>query len=270
MAFMVAMPILAAVIGAVSLMSGFGLGTVLMPFFALTLPIEIAITATAVVHLTNNIFKVALVGRHADPGVFVRFGVPAVIAAICGAAVLAMIAPAEPWARWRLGGAEGYEAVVTPAKVVTALLLATFATLELLPRFQSLRMPLRAMPLGGALSGFFGGLTGMQGALRAPFLLRAGLTKDQFVGTTCVVSTAVDLARLLAYAVGLTWLSRAHDHAPLAEPSTLTLVILTALGGCIGSLLGRTLLSHITLRGVRITVAVMLYVLAVALGCGLA
>ena len=62
----------ALVVSALTLFSGFGLGTLLMPAFALFFPVPVAIAATAVVHLANNVFKVALVGRRADWSVVVR------------------------------------------------------------------------------------------------------------------------------------------------------------------------------------------------------
>ena len=37
--------------------SGFGLGTILMPVFALFFPLEMAIALTGVVHLLSNLFK---------------------------------------------------------------------------------------------------------------------------------------------------------------------------------------------------------------------
>jgi len=40
-----------------TLFSGFGLGTLLMPVVALFFPLEVAIALTAVVHLANNVFK---------------------------------------------------------------------------------------------------------------------------------------------------------------------------------------------------------------------
>ena len=49
-----------------TLFSGFGLGTVLMPVFALFFPLPTAIAATAVVHLANNLFKAGLMGKQAD------------------------------------------------------------------------------------------------------------------------------------------------------------------------------------------------------------
>lgn len=46
--------LVAIVVAALTLFSGFGLGTVLMPAFALFFPVPVA--ATAVVHLANNLF----------------------------------------------------------------------------------------------------------------------------------------------------------------------------------------------------------------------
>ena len=40
-----------------TLFSGFGLGTILMPVFALFFPLPLAIAATAVVHFANNLFN---------------------------------------------------------------------------------------------------------------------------------------------------------------------------------------------------------------------
>ena len=43
--------------------TGFGLGTILTPVFAIFFPIDIAIALTGIVHLLNNIFKLGLVGK---------------------------------------------------------------------------------------------------------------------------------------------------------------------------------------------------------------
>jgi len=44
----------------------FGLGTILTPVLAVFFPMPIAVAATAVVHLSNNLFKVFLVGRYVN------------------------------------------------------------------------------------------------------------------------------------------------------------------------------------------------------------
>lgn len=261
----VLLPVLAAVLAAVTLLSGFGLGTVLMPVFAVFFPIEVAIAATAVVHLFNNIFKVAIVGKWASLQVCVRFGLPAILAAFAGAIVLAVLAPTRPLHSYAIGE---HRATITISSLLVGVLLMVFATLELLPRYQKLTLSPRLLPLGGVLSGFFGGLTGMQGALRAPFLLRAGLSKEQFVGTTAVVSTGVDVARLLVYALGFAQLARTKDLAALTHPRVIALVGLTSAAGCMGTWLGKKFLKSTTMSTIRILIAVMLFVLAALLVAG--
>lgn len=77
--------------------------------------------------------------------------------------------------------------------------MIVFALLELQSWFRRLRAPAALMPLGGAFTGFFGGLTGQQGALRSIFLLRAGLSAQGFIATGVMIAVAVDLSRLAAY-----------------------------------------------------------------------
>ena len=55
--------IAALLVSGLTLFSGFGLGTVLMPVFALFFPLPLAIAATAVVHFANNIFKFGLMAK---------------------------------------------------------------------------------------------------------------------------------------------------------------------------------------------------------------
>jgi uncharacterized membrane protein YfcA len=61
---------------------------VLLPVFALFSPIEIAIGMTAVVHLLNNLFKLILLGKHANKSVVLKFGLPAILAVFGGAWLL--------------------------------------------------------------------------------------------------------------------------------------------------------------------------------------
>ena len=49
--------ITAIVASGLTLISGFGLGTLMLPVFALFFPLEIAIGMTAIVHVLNNFFK---------------------------------------------------------------------------------------------------------------------------------------------------------------------------------------------------------------------
>ncbi len=120
-----------------TLYSGFGLGTLLLPAFAIFFPLELAVAATAVVHLANNLFKLALVGRDANLDVVVRFAVPGAAGALAGAWALAGLAGMAPLANWSLG-ARVFE--ITPIKLVLGVLIAGFALLEISKRAEALRL----------------------------------------------------------------------------------------------------------------------------------
>ena len=71
--------------------SGFGLGTLLLPFIALFFPIEIAIIYTALIHFLNNIWKMTLLRKSISLKVVLLFGLPAIGGAILGASLLVFL-----------------------------------------------------------------------------------------------------------------------------------------------------------------------------------
>jgi uncharacterized membrane protein YfcA len=133
---------------ALTFFSGFGLGTLLLPAFALFFPLEQAVALTAVVHFLNGLFKLALTGRHADGGVVLRFGLPAIALSFLGAWGLVWLSGVEPVFSYQ---AFGRAVAVTPVKLVVGILLLLFASLELLPRFRGLSFGPQYMPLGGSV-----------------------------------------------------------------------------------------------------------------------
>ena len=68
-----------------TLMTGFGLGTILTPVFVLMYDVKLAILLVAIVHFLNNAFKFTLFRRHIDFGIIKRFGVLSVAGALVGA-----------------------------------------------------------------------------------------------------------------------------------------------------------------------------------------
>lgn len=237
--------------------SGFGLGTILTPVMMIFFPVELAIALTGVVHFFNNIFKLFLVGRYTNKVVLFRFGIPAVIAAIIGSWVLLNISDLQPLFTYEVSG-RGFE--VYPVKFIVSILLIIFAGIDLIPYFNALQFGKDKLPIGGALSGFFGGLSGNQGALRSAFLIKAGLSKEAFVGTAVVVSTFVDITRLSIYATGF-------EKAGLTD--NLDLVISATLAAIAGAFLGNKLLKKVTLRFLQVSIAIMLILISIALGAGL-
>lgn len=132
--------------------------------------------------------------------------------------------------------------------------------MDLIPYFNKLQFGKKKLPLGGALSGFFGGLSGNQGALRSAFLIKAGLTKQAFIGTAVVASTFVDFTRLSVYATrfvksGLT--------------DNIILVILATLAAIAGAYIGNKLLKKVTIKYIQVLIAIMLILISLALGAGI-
>ena len=250
----------AALASALTLFSGFGLGTVLTPVFALFFPVPLAVAATAIVHFANNLFKLGLLARQADWRVVVRFGIPAALAAFAGATLLDRFDRLPPLSVFEWGGAT-HE--ITALKVIIGGLIALFALLELWPRFQALAFPARYLPLGGLLSGFFGGLSGNQGAFRSAFLIKLGLSKAAFVATGAVAASVVDLSRLLVYGSGFL-----AEHFSRSRELLLPVTVGT-LCAFAGALLGARLLQKVTLRAVQLTVAGMMLLVGVGLVTGL-
>jgi hypothetical protein len=242
---------------ALTLYSGFGLGTLLLPTFALFFPLPTAVAMTAVVHLLNNLFKLALVGRFADRRTAVVFGAPAIAASFLGAMLLVRLAGMTPLASYALGSRRH---LVTPVGVVVAALMVVFALVELLPRFQRFSLDRRWLPVGGVISGFFGGLSGHQGALRSAFLLTCGLDKTAFIGTGVVIACLIDVARIGVYA----------ERGELRGAGDDVGVVAAAVAAaCAGAFMATRFLHKVSMTTVQRIVAVMLLAIAVGVGTGI-
>ena len=242
--------------------SGFGLGTMLLPVFALFFPVEVAVAATAMVHGANNVFKVSLLGRHADREVVLKFGLPAIIAAALGALALAWVARSD--SSITVVVFAGTVSEITPVKLIIGLAMIAFALFELLPRFRSLEFDRRYLPLGGVLSGFFGGFSGHQGALRSAFLAKAGLTTERFVSSNAVIGFGVDLTRLSVYVALFT---AAGGH--LRDFRGWPLVATGAISAFCGVMLGKRFLHKVRMTSIQTLVGILLFAVGLALISGI-
>jgi uncharacterized protein len=188
---------LTAFLGAgLTLFSGFGLGTILLPVFGLFFPIDVAIVLTAIVHFMNNILKLVLFGKNANRNVVLKFGIPAIITAFLGAYILSFLSELKPIFQYSFSGKT---IEITLLKVIIGSLLIIFALFDYIPKFKNLEFDKKYLSLGGILSGFFGGISGHQGALRSAFLIRSGLSKDAFIATGVFIACMVDVSRLSIY-----------------------------------------------------------------------
>jgi len=248
--------IAALLASALTLFSGFGLGTLLMPVVALFFQLELAIAMTAMVHLANNLFKIGLLGRKADGSVLLKFGLPAVAAAFVGAALLLYLGEVKPIYEYE---AFGNNQQVSALKVVIGVLIVSFVVLEFSSTFSTVALDRKWLPLGGMISGFFGGLSGHQGAFRSMFLIKAGLEKEGFVATGVVLAVMVDIARMVIYGADISTRGHAVEWP---------LVIGASLSAFTGAYVGAKVLKKVTLRSVQLIVSGLLIVVGVGLIVG--
>lgn len=238
----------------ISFYSGFGLGTLLMPIVAIFLPLPVAIGLTAIVHLLHNLLKSMLLWEAVDWKIAIPFGSAALLASIPGALLLKELSEFAPVKKYTIFSINGEISIL---HIAIGLLLIVFATLEAMP---NKIFEIKNLVFGGILSGFFGGLSGNQGAFRSAFLIRAHLDKETFIGTNATIATVVDIVRLIVYGLTFGQLLEGIDKPFLWG----------AIGGALGGVcLGMILLRKVTIAFIQKVIIALLYFLGIFLIVGL-
>jgi uncharacterized membrane protein YfcA len=238
--------------------SGFGVGTILTPVFIIFFPIEIAIAMTAIVHFSNNLFKFALTYKDIDKAVLLRFGLPAIPFAVLGAWILVSISKTNVLlSDFTIFS---FECEIYLIQLIVGVLMLFFAIAELFPGFKKESIKNKHLIAGGAISGFFGGLTGHQGALRTMFLIKSGLNKNSFIATGIAIAMVVDVSRLSVY-FGKVQKINIQDN--------LGIIITATLCAFAGAFLGKKLLQKITINTIQYLVSVIIGIVSILLIFGI-
>lgn len=253
------------IIGGVSLLtsiltffSGFGVGTILTPVFVIFFPIDIAIAMTAIVHFFNNLFKFGLTYKDIDKTVLIRFGIPAIPFAVLGAWLLVSLSNNNILlASFTLFN---IHCEVYLIQLIVGILMLFFAIAELFPSFRKDTIQKKQLMIGGAISGFFGGLTGHQGALRTMFLLKSGLSKNGLIATGIVIACLVDISRLSVYFSKIQKINL-QDNIGIISTATLCAFI--------GAYFGKMLLKKITISTIQYIVSILITVISILLILGI-
>jgi uncharacterized membrane protein YfcA len=235
--------------------SGFGLGTLLTPVFILLFrdPL-VAIAGTAIVHFLNNVFKFILMKRSVNWIVALPFGLAAIPAAFAGAYLISGVQDVHLTSY--MIGDRTFEVLLL--NVIFAVVLIGFALIELIPSW-SLAFSKKSLWFGGAISGFFGGLSGHQGALRTAFLIKYQLKKEVFIATGIVVALAVDIVRSAVY----------FSKYKLSElEEGWHFIVIALISALVGAILGKFLLKKIKMRFLTNFISIAMIVFGVALVAG--
>ncbi len=259
MSFLI-IPITALIASLLTFFSGFGLGTILLPVFSIYYEPPIAVGLTALVHFSNNVFKMGLIHKNINWNVFMRFGIPSVIAAFIGALSLNFLfsKPIILFTYYLQSSENAYQ--ITLFNLIVGLLIIIFSLFEILPFLKNLSFNENKLTVGGLVSGFFGGLSGHQGALRSAFLVRLNLPKESYVATGTAIACMVDIARMSVYAFTFNF-----NHLT----GNYHIVLVAILAACIGAIIGNKLLKKTTLTFLKWFVTLFMIIIALLMIFGL-
>jgi hypothetical protein len=236
--------------------SGFGLGTLLTPVFILLFKDPLlGIAATAIVHFSNNLFKFILMKKSVNWKIAGPFALAAVPAAFLGSFLIQYVSKVE---------LTTYQFAETTYSIellnlIFGTVLIAFALIELVPKW-SIAFSKQSLWLGGVISGFFGGLSGHQGALRSAFLIKYQLDKNVFIATGIIVALTVDIVRTPMYFKNI-------DVSEIAGGWQYLLIAL--LAALIGAITGKFFLKKMKLRFLNLSVSIAMIIFGIVLIFGI-
>jgi uncharacterized protein len=173
--------LLAAVIASVA---GFGIGSLLTPAMASTVPAKLAVASVSIPHFVATAYRFWLIREHVDLRVLRSFGLMSAVGGLAGAALNHFMASRA-------------------LELVLAGLLLFVGVGGLAGWTRRLRFTGVWAWIAGGVSGFLGGLVGNQGGLRAAGAMTGlGVSRNAFVATGTATGLIVDAARMPVYFAG--------------------------------------------------------------------
>jgi uncharacterized protein len=221
--------------GAVASIAGFGIGSLLTPAIAATTGTKLAVALVSIPHAIGTSIRFWRFRRDVDWKVVRSFGITSAAGGLTGALL-------NTWATSRA------------LELVFGCLLVLAGASQVTGFAKRWRLRGALAWLGGALSGFFGGLVGNQGGIRTAAMLGFEVDKRQFVATTTAVALIIDMARVPIYvATETTALTRMWPTMGVAT-----------IGVVIGTLFGERLLARVPEQRFRMVVGILLLLLGVS------
>ena len=251
--------LLGAAASAITIVSGFGLNTVLVPAFAVLFPLPLAIAAVALVHLIASALRLIIFRAHINRKIALQFVPWAILGGIVGALILELLGAVPVIATYPLFGVTKS---VTAVKVVVGVTIAALSLYELRRGAEASGMSAIGVSAGALASGFFGGLSGNQGAIRSTVLIRAGLTPLGFAATGALAAIAIDLTRLVVYGTA------GSISGILADGAIRDAIGAATVGAIAGALVGRQLLTTMSSARLHLVVGWSLVAGGLLIGVG--
>jgi len=198
--------------------AGFGGAAVLLPILVLVFGVRDAIPILTVAQLIGNLSRVGFNRQELDLPVVGWFALGGVPAALVG----------------------GFLFASAPLSFLTRLLgifLITVVVYRHASKGTTLRLPLRAFAMLGAVFSFLSALLGSVGPIMIPFFLAYGLVKGALIGTEALATVVMHVTKLAAY-------------RSTAILTTTSIMVGLALGSImiLGSFVGKKILDRLPER----------------------
>jgi uncharacterized protein len=220
--------------GATASVVGFGIGSLLTPLFATKLGTPVAVAVVALPHALASIVRMIRLRASIDWSVIRTFGIVSALGGLLGALVYS-----------GLGGRS-----LTLALGVLLVLTASAGITGWSSRWHPRGL---LVWLLGLLSGFFGGVAGNQGGIRAAAMSSFRLSPTVFVATATATAVLVDVGRTPVYIF----------RAGAALEPHLQLIGIASVGVLLGTVLGERVLRALSPATFRWIIHVTIGVLGV-------
>ncbi|OHB65997.1 MAG: hypothetical protein A2Y77_00025 [Planctomycetes bacterium RBG_13_62_9] len=228
--------IVVIVASGIGTMTGFGLSTIMIPVLVLFYPMPETLLFVGIVHWFGDLWKLLLFREGIRWRLILSFGIPGVLATILGARLIFSI-PGDILRR-----------------ILGVFLIGYVIFLFVHSAFR-VRHDALTGAVGGALSGFFAGIFGIGGAIRAMFLSAFDLPKAVYLATAGAIALAIDTPRLITYI----W------QGARLEPLLLQGLLLFVPASFLGARIAKGLVNRIPQRHFRKIIAALLLVLGLRL-----
>jgi uncharacterized membrane protein YfcA len=178
--FLLVVLLAAALAGGIASITGFSIGSLLTPLFAVRLEFKLAVAAVSIPHLLGTAVRFVTLRQHVDRRVLLSFGLTSAAGGLAGALLHTFV-----------------ESPVLTGVFGALLVFAGVTGLVGIAERMRFRGP--TAWIAGAVSGLLGGMVGNQGGIRSAALLGFDVPKHAFVATATAIGLIVDGARTPIY-----------------------------------------------------------------------
>lgn len=164
----------------VGTLTGFGTSTIMVPVLVLFFPLPQTLLFVGIIHWFGDIWKISLFKKGLRWNLIALFGIPGIVATYMGARLVFSL-PENLLSR-----------------LLGVFLISYVIFLFINPEFKFKQNNTNAI-IGGTLSGFLAGISGVGGAVRGTFLSIFNLPKAIYIATSGSIGLVIDSTRLATY-----------------------------------------------------------------------